>query len=150
MRELPSLPSVELQAAISSSLDEEGVIIRVVVVANMRTLVSCLFHIHFYHIPPAPASLHPCPLAGSSPTLAGEQKPAHPRANTSATRWARWNKQTWGAFSALATLASLLSCDPTEHCGIPLWGLGPGHCLCLGHSSLGEYATFLRLPQASA
>lgn len=115
LRELPSLPSVDLQAAISLSLDEEAVIIHVVVVANMRILVFCLFHIHFYHTPPAPASLHPCPLAGSSPTLAGEQKRVQPRANTSATRWARWNKQNWGAFSALATLASLLCCDPTEH-----------------------------------
>ena len=61
---------------------EGGVIVHVIVVTNMRILVFFRFHIHFYHTPPSPASLHSCPLAGSSPTLTGGQKLTQSRVNT--------------------------------------------------------------------
>lgn len=68
-------PPLTSRAAISLSLDKEAVIVHVILVADMRILVFCLFHIHFYHTPTSPAFPHPCPLAGSSHTVAGEQKP---------------------------------------------------------------------------
>lgn len=68
-------PLLTSRAAISLSLDKEGVIVRVIMVANMRILVFCLFHIYFYHTPPSPAFPHPRRLSGSSHTVAGEQKP---------------------------------------------------------------------------
>lgn len=100
---------------ISLSLDKDGVIGHVIILANMRILVFCQFHIHFHHSPPAPVFLYPHPLAGSSPTLAGGQKPTHPRANIECKTIGKKEQVKLGAHSALATLVSLLPCDPTKH-----------------------------------
>lgn len=88
------------RAAISLSLDKEGVIVRVIMVADMRTLGFCLFHICSYHTPPSPAFPHPCPLARVL-TLLLESWSRHTlRPALSATWGARLNNQNWPAHSA--------------------------------------------------
>ena len=68
-------------------ISREGrVIVHVIMVTNMRILVFCWFHIHFYHTTPSPASLHPCPLAGSSP-LWMENRSQHSQGSTPSATW---------------------------------------------------------------